>query len=103
MAEVKHAKQAEFYIDSQLSDTSDEYAIIVEKIYYSLHSVDSSLIVIGCLPCEEGTVVFYMNHLFTNRVEGFAHRMKKAEGKKIVTKSVSEYFGGLRDLLEGFD
>jgi hypothetical protein len=90
-----------FVLTHQLSDISEEYAIIVEKVYYSLHTVDSSLIAIGCLPSDEGTVVFYMNHLFTDHVAGFAHAIKKSEGKARIAKSVSEYFGNLRDMLEG--
>jgi hypothetical protein len=88
-----------FVLTHQLADISDEYAIVVEKIYYSLHTVDSSLIVIGCLPYDGGTVVFYMNHLFTDQVLGFAQKIKRAEGKKAIAKSVSEYFGRLRDML----
>jgi len=90
-----------FLLAHQLGDSSDEYAIVVEKIYYSLHTLDSSLIVIGCLPCDEGAVVFYMNHLFTDKVLGFAHNMKRNVGKKAIANSVSAYFGRLRGLLEG--
>lgn len=95
------ASRPNFALVHQHADIAEDYAVVVEKIYYSLHTLDSSLVIIGCLPCEEGATVFYMNHLFTEKVSGFGSSWKKKAGKKVLSKSVSAYFGRLREKMEG--
>ena len=81
-------------------DIDDQYAIIVEQQYYVGHSYNALEAVLGCVPYEGGTVVFYTSRVFTCQVTGFASGIARGIGRKQIMSSVAEELERLRTALE---
>lgn len=78
-----------------------KYAVAVDQQFYIGHSLNSLVAVIGCLPYEGGTVVFYTNRIFTDQITGFASNMKRRVGRERLQEAVANLLEALRDELEG--
>ncbi len=81
-------------------DIDDQYALIVEQQYYVGHSYNSLEAMLGCVPYEGGTVVFYTSRVFTCQVTGFASGIARGIGRKQLMSSVAEELEKLRTVLE---
>ena len=44
----------------------------------------------GFLPVQEGTVVIYTNHTFTDQVAGFGGSMKRGVGRRMMASKPEE-------------
>ncbi len=89
-----------FVLVHHATDIDDHYGIIVEQQYYVGHSYNSLEAVLGCLPYEGGTVVFYTSRVFTCKVTGFAGGIARGIGRKQIMSSVAEELERLRTALE---
>ncbi len=89
-----------FVLVHHATDIDDQYAIIVEQQYYVGHSYNSLEAVLGCVPYEGGTVVFYTSRVFTCQVTGFASGIARGIGRKQIMSSVAEELERLRTALE---
>lgn len=54
----------------------------VEREFYVGHSYNSLLVMAGCLPLENQTLVFYINRTSTDQVAGVAKDMRHSMGRK---------------------
>ncbi len=89
-----------FVLVHHAEDIDDGYAIIVEQQYYVGHSYNCLEAVLGCVPYEGGTVVFYTSRVFTCQVTGFASGIARGIGRRQIMSSVAEELERLRTALE---
>jgi hypothetical protein len=66
---------------------------VVERQYYVSTGYNADQAVSGLLPVQEGTMVFYAGHAFTDQVAGFGGAMKRGIGRRMMA-------GKLKDLFE---
>ncbi|MGA8179363.1 MAG: hypothetical protein WB792_04845 [Desulfobacterales bacterium] len=89
-----------FQLCHYMTDIRDHYAIVAELQFYVEHTYNAMLTVIGCVPYEDGTVVFCINRTFTDQVAGFGSSIKRTVGRRRIEDSISKYFAKLRRMLE---
>lgn len=89
-----------FALTHHASDFDDGYAIVLEQQFYVSHSYNSLEAMLGCLPHEGGTIVFYTNRTFTDQVTGFAAGIARSIGRGRIEESVSKHLQKLRAVLE---
>jgi hypothetical protein len=89
-----------FQLCHYMTDIRNHYAIVAELQFYVEHTYNSMLTVIGCVPYENGTVVFCINRTFTDQVAGFGSSLKRNIGRRRIEDSISKYFAKLRRMLE---
>lgn len=94
------AERSQFVLAHHMAELQDQYAVIVEQQYYVGHSYNTMVALIGCVPYENGTVVFYTNRFFTDQITGFASGTKRNIGRERLEKTVSTFLEKLRTELE---
>lgn len=62
--------------------------IFVQRRFYSAYDYDSMEIVVGVLPAQGGSAIFYTNHTYTAQVSGFGGSAKRSIGTKMLEKDV---------------
>jgi len=65
-------------------------ALITERYFFVGHTFDSMQVVLGCLPLEGTTVVFYTNRTSTPQVTGLAQATRHSIARKRVIAAVRE-------------
>ena len=77
----------------------EEYAMSVFREYYVSHSYNALQIIVGALPVEKGTLVFYVNSTSTDQVAGFGGGMKRSIGSKMMEEKVIKLFTNYQQLI----
>lgn len=62
--------------------SSDKNALILSRQFFVGHTYNSSQILIGCLPYNSGSIVFYVHKTSTDRVAGTGQKLKHSIGRK---------------------
>ena len=75
-------------------------ALLTEIQYYVGHSYNSNFIAGGCLAVEGGTLVFYLNHTFTDQVAGFGSGLKHKIGRAQMLDDVTATLKRAREQLQ---
>jgi hypothetical protein len=65
---------------------------VVQRQYYVSTGYHAEQAVAGFLPVQEGTVVAYANHTFTDQVTGFGGSAKRTIGRRMLLKQLQEVF-----------
>jgi len=94
-------KRPQFVLTHHMSKTHESYAVAVDQQFYIGHSLNTLVAVIGCVPYEGGSVVFYTNRVFTDQITGFASDMKRRVGRERLEAAVARFLEELRVELEG--
>ena len=89
-----------FQLSHYMADIRSHYGIVAELQFYVEHTYNSMLTIIGCVPYEDGTVVFCANRTFTIQVAGFGSSLKRSIGRRRIEDAVSNHFAKLRSALE---
>ncbi len=89
-----------YQLSHYMSSTLKNYAIVAELQFYVGSSYNSMLTIIGCVPYEDGTIVFCTNRTFTDQVTGFGSSIKRSVGRRRIEDAISEHFAKLRSMLE---
>ena len=71
-------------------------AFVAQRDFYVGHSFDALLVLAGCLPLGEKTIVFYGNHTYTEQVAGFGSGAKHSIGRKMLIAEVVTFFESVR-------
>ena len=98
--ETRIQNRPTFVLTHHATDIDNGYALILEQQFYVSHSYNSMEAMIGCIPFEGGTVVFYTNRTFTDQVTGFASGIARNIGRSQIEKSVAAQLEKLRTVLE---
>lgn len=73
-------------------------AVVVQRQYYVSTGYNAEQAVAGFLPVEEGTVVVYVNHTFTDQVAGFGGSMKRSIGRNMMESQLKKVFEKARSM-----
>jgi hypothetical protein len=66
--------------------------VLVQRQYYASTGYDGEQSVAGFLPVQEGTVVLYGAHAFTDQVTGFGGSMKRGIGRRVMADQMKKIF-----------
>ena len=69
---------------------------VVQRQYYASTGYNAEQAVAGFLPVQEGTVVVYTNHTFTDQVAGFGGSTKRSIGRRMMASKLKEMFDSAR-------
>jgi hypothetical protein len=69
---------------------------VVQRQYYVSTGYNAEQAVAGFLPVQEGTLVAYANHTFTDQVAGFGGSVKRNIGRSVMLKKLKEVFEAAR-------
>lgn len=66
--------------------------VVVQRQYYASTGYNGEQAVAGFLPVQEGTVVVYAAHAFTDQVAGFGGSMKRSIGHRVMADQMKKIF-----------
>ncbi len=97
--------QQNFYWTSDQIDGKPTYALthvlsasdgparaVVQRQYYVSTGYNCEQAVAGFLPVQEGTIVVYSDHTFTDQVAGFGGSMKRNIGRRMMATKLKQLF-----------
>ena len=70
--------------------------VVAQRQYYVSTTYNAEQAVVGFLPVQEGTVVAYINHTFTDQVAGFGGSAKRSIGRKMMASKLKQMFDKTR-------
>ena len=85
-----------FILSHRLAWVQPAGALMVESQYYVGHSYNSMQIMVGCLPVNGGTVVFYSNRTYCDQLAGFASPLRHAIGRSQMRDEIIKTFEQVR-------
>jgi hypothetical protein len=94
------SKRPNFVLSHNVAHIDVQQSIAMEQQFFVGHSYNAMVALIGCLPFEGNTIVFYANRVFTDQITGFASGIKRNIGRDRVEQSVAELLLKVRDELE---
>lgn len=83
-----------------LQQRADGMLLGAERQFYVGQSYNSLQIVVGCVPVEQGTIMFYRNRTSTDQVAGFGSGLKHGIGRGQMADTIVKDFKALRKVLE---
>jgi hypothetical protein len=69
---------------------------IIPRQYYVSTGYNAQQAVAGFLPVQEGTLVVYSGHAFTDQVTGFGGSMKRGIGRRMMADKMKQVFEAAR-------
>jgi hypothetical protein len=66
--------------------------VLVQRQYYVSTGYNAEQAVAVLLPVQEGTLVAYFNHTFTDQIAGFGGAMKRQIGQRLMADKLKELF-----------
>ena len=70
--------------------------VVVQRQYYASTGYNAEQAVAGFLPVQEGTVVAYAAHAFTDQVAGFGGSVKRGIGRRVMAEQMKKIFEAAR-------
>lgn len=81
------------YVLTHIVAASDGAArAVVQRQYYASTGYNAEQAVAGFLPVQEGTIVVYASHAFTDQVAGFGGSVKRGVGRRIMADKLKQMF-----------
>ena len=66
--------------------------VVIQRQYYASTGYNGEQAIASFLPVQEGTVVVYGAHAFTDQVEGFGGSMKRSIGRRVMADQMKKMF-----------
>ena len=86
-----------FVLKHWVLDTRPDHLVLIERLFYMSHSLNTMQIVIAAMPYDDKrTLVTLTNQSFTEAVAGRGGAIAHAIGRKIVTRQVRPLFENLQ-------
>lgn len=89
-----------FILSHRAAVRGEHDALITEQRYYVSQTYDCRFIASDCFEVPGGTLVFYVNMVFTDQVAGFGTRLKHAVGRRKMLASVADNLKHVREQLK---
>jgi hypothetical protein len=70
--------------------------VVAQRQFYVSTTYNAEQAIAGFLPVQEGTVVVYTNHTFTDQVAGFGGSVKRNVGRKMMASKLKDSFDKTR-------
>jgi hypothetical protein len=87
----------ETYVLAHMLAASEGAArLVVQRQYYASTGYDGEQAVAGFLPVQEGTVVVYGAHAFTDQVTGLGGSAKRGIGRRVMAEQMKKLFDAER-------
>lgn len=86
-----------FVLTHTLAAPDGDARAVVQRQYYVSTGYNAEQALAGFLPVQEGTIVVYTNHTFTDQVAGFGGSMKRNIGRRMMTSKLEEVFKAARE------
>jgi hypothetical protein len=90
-----------FVLSHLLSMQSGKAVVLAHRQYYVAHSYNSLQALVGLMPAEGGSILFYLNRTSTDQVEGFPEAVRHNMGREAMQKAVTAIFERLKKQLGG--
>jgi hypothetical protein len=81
-----------FVLVHQMVQSGDDFALLSQRQYFVGHTYESLQVVSLALPSDKGTVVFYVNSAYTDKVTGFFSGVAQSVGQSRTKEDLIEYF-----------
>jgi hypothetical protein len=75
-------------------------AFVAQRDFFVGHNFDALLVLAGCFPLGEQTIVFYGNRTYTEQVAGFASGAAHSIGRKMLIAEVVAFLESAREAVE---
>jgi len=66
--------------------------IVIQRQFYVGRSYNAEQAIAGFFPVQQGTLVAYVNHTFTDQVSGFGSSTKQSIGRRVMGNTLKELF-----------
>jgi hypothetical protein len=87
---------ATYVLTHVLSASEGAARAVVQRQYYVSTGYNAEQAVAGFLPVQEGTVVAYTNHTFTDQVAGMGGSVKRNIGRRMMANKLKQIFDRAR-------
>jgi hypothetical protein len=84
--------QPTYALTHLLSAAEGETRIVVQRQFYVGRSYNVEQAIAGLLPVQQGTLMVYGNHTFTDQVSGFGSSAKQGIGRRLMASKLKELF-----------
>jgi len=84
----------------QMLSQTEGLAVMLERQFYVGRSYNCLEFVVGALPVEQGSLVFYVNRTDSDQVAGFGSGAAHKIGKRVMESQIRENFQEVREALE---
>ena len=81
-----------FVLAHQLVDAGEDYLVLGQRQFFVGHTYESLQVVALALPFEQGSVVFYLNSAFTDKITGFFSGVAASVGQGRLKDDLKAYF-----------
>ena len=79
-----------------LSTAEGAARMVIERQFYAGRSYNAAQAIVGLLPIQQGTLVVYGNHTFTDQVTGFGGSAKQSIGRHVMGSRLKDLFEKVR-------
>lgn len=85
-----------FALTHELAAAEGSARAVVQRQYYVSTGYNAEQAVAGFVPVQQGTLVVYTNHTFTDQVAGFGGSVKRGVGRRMMASKLEQLFGTAR-------
>lgn len=85
-------EQPTFALTHMMSAAEGAERIVIQRQFYVGRSYNVEQAVAGFLPVQQGTLVVYVNHTFTDQVSGFGGSAKRGIGRSLLANTLKKSF-----------
>ena len=85
-----------FVLAHQMVAGGADYVLLSLREYFVGHTYESLQVIALALPFEEGSLVFYVNSAFTEKITGFFSGVAQSVGQGRMKDDLTEYFQALK-------
>jgi hypothetical protein len=89
-----------FALTHTLAASDGPARAIVQRQYYVSTGYNAEQAIAAFLPVQQGTLVAYVNHTFTDQVAGFGGSMKRDIGRKMMASKLKAVFDEARNVVQ---
>jgi hypothetical protein len=86
-------------LDQSIGHMGDR-GMAVEIHYYASSMYNAMVTLVAALPYEDQTLVFAINHTYTDQVRGFGSGMKRRVGRAAIASALADHLQRVRAVLE---
>lgn len=79
-----------FLLNQRLAAELDGASVVIERQFYATQFLAGGQTVTALVPVKEGELLVYVNHSFVDRWQGFGVSAKKAIGRTLLEKTLSD-------------
>jgi hypothetical protein len=91
----------DFILSHRMFLEDNNVILMAEREYYVGHTYSSQHKLIGAIPYDGHSLVFYINRTFTDRITGFGNGLKRNIGSGMMRDEIIEQFNTIKSSVNG--